>query len=294
MNTHHPDDERLPGEDELAALYRKLPHKEPSPALDAAVLRAAAQAVQPARRRRARWPVALGSAAALVLAAGLGWRMREMPVATAPSAAASVTILSADRAAIQATPAKAKVANTPAEVAPVVAEQAPSPSVASESPTAPSPPALPSSQTNAPAMKRMQRYAAAPAVQAAPRAEEAQAVQEQASNTADVASYRAATVSGEAMKAKAAPALSARIMAAPMPAPAAPIAEPAPPAPPSAIAVPDTIRDAADTPAQEIEKIRRLLGANQRDQARQRLADLHRDHPDYPLPDDLRSLLLTP
>ena len=37
MNTHRPDDdrsdnERLPGEDELGALYRKLPRKEPGPA----------------------------------------------------------------------------------------------------------------------------------------------------------------------------------------------------------------------------------------------------------------------
>lgn len=51
MNTHRPDDarsndERLPGEDELDALYRKLPRKEPAPALDAAVLRAAAAAVR--------------------------------------------------------------------------------------------------------------------------------------------------------------------------------------------------------------------------------------------------------
>ena len=71
MNSH--DDERLPGEDELAALYRKLPDKQPSPALDAAVLRAAAEAIRPAttRPRRARWPVALGTAATLVLAFGL-------------------------------------------------------------------------------------------------------------------------------------------------------------------------------------------------------------------------------
>jgi len=37
--------EKLPGETELAALYRKLPQAEPGPALDQAVLRAAAQAL---------------------------------------------------------------------------------------------------------------------------------------------------------------------------------------------------------------------------------------------------------
>ena len=40
-------DEKLPDEAELAALYRQLPQSEPSPALDAAVLRAAAQALAP-------------------------------------------------------------------------------------------------------------------------------------------------------------------------------------------------------------------------------------------------------
>jgi hypothetical protein len=58
-------DEHLPGEAELAALYRQLPQSEPSAALDAAVLHAAAQAVaageqHPApvieRRRSSREP----------------------------------------------------------------------------------------------------------------------------------------------------------------------------------------------------------------------------------------------
>jgi Meckel syndrome type 1 protein len=56
----------------------------------------------------------------------------------------------------------------------------------------------------------------------------------------------------------------------------------------------DTARNAQDTPAQELDKIRRLLAADRRDEARQRLADFHRDRPDYPLPDDLRTQLLTP
>jgi Meckel syndrome type 1 protein len=78
---HAPDDERLPGEDELSSLYRKLPSIEPPAALDAAVRQAAVEAVKPAVaiRRRARWPVALSSAAALVVAAGLAWRMGQMP-----------------------------------------------------------------------------------------------------------------------------------------------------------------------------------------------------------------------
>ncbi|HEX7381439.1 MAG TPA: hypothetical protein VF265_04710 [Nevskiaceae bacterium] len=102
-----PHDDDLPGEAELKALYGRLPPHEPGPALDAAVLRAAAQAVATTTpRRRARWPVALGTAATLVLAAGLGWQMRELPVEapmTSPvpaSAAAIETKASADRQAV--------------------------------------------------------------------------------------------------------------------------------------------------------------------------------------------------
>ena len=76
MNTHDHDNEPLPGEDELKALYRSLPRKEPSPALDNAVKRAAAHAVRASQRRPfTRWPVAVASAAMVVVAAGLGWRM---------------------------------------------------------------------------------------------------------------------------------------------------------------------------------------------------------------------------
>jgi Meckel syndrome type 1 protein len=67
-----------------------------------------------------------------------------------------------------------------------------------------------------------------------------------------------------------------------------------PPAPASPPPDDDTARNAKDTPAQELDKIRRLLARQHRDEARQRLADFHRDHPDYPLPDDLRTQLLTP
>lgn len=287
MNTHHPDDERLPGEDELAALYRKLPQKEPGPALDAAVLRAAAQAVQPARRRRARWPVALSSAAVLVLAAGLGWRMRDMPVATVPSAPGATTL--------EAPPAPTVAAN--AGAAPAVAEQLAAKQAAPEKPALPAADVATQSahvtaqarrSTNAMAMKNAPSYAPAEPPQAMSRAETAPApAQAQVADQAIAYDHPAALVSSEAARAKAAPAT--RMMAAPAPM-AATAPAPAPPIAPPA----DTARDAHDTPAQELDKIRRLLTNGQRDEARQRLADLHRDHPDYPLPDDLREQLLTP
>jgi Meckel syndrome type 1 protein len=125
------DDERLPGEDELAALYRKLPDKQPGPALDAAVLRAAAEAIQPAaaRLRRSRWPVALGTAATLVLAFGLTWHMREWPSATRP--------------ALQSTPAERSESIPAASMTAAATAPAPTPAaVALPPPAAPMPPAV--------------------------------------------------------------------------------------------------------------------------------------------------------
>ncbi|MGN6480003.1 MAG: hypothetical protein ACTHLF_07540, partial [Luteibacter sp.] len=73
-----PSDDELPDERELAALYARLPKTEPDAALDAAVLAAATRGLPV--RRRPRWPVALGSAAVLVLAVGVGWHMKQTPI----------------------------------------------------------------------------------------------------------------------------------------------------------------------------------------------------------------------
>lgn len=92
-----PHDDDLPDDAELKALYGRLPKHEPGPALDAAVLRAAAQAVQPpAPRRHARWPVALGTAATLVLTAGLVWQMRKLPAEAPVTSSAPASTASAD------------------------------------------------------------------------------------------------------------------------------------------------------------------------------------------------------
>jgi len=147
MTTHQPPpdpdriDEPLPGEAELAALYRQLPASEPGPELDAAVLRAAAEALrdsalpferrgnprqsgdrvhpQPAaRRRRQRWLFSLSSAATVVLAAGIAWQVHRQPPAEAP--ATSMTLPHTDESA---QPSAAPVAPPPPTVtaAPVAA-----------------------------------------------------------------------------------------------------------------------------------------------------------------------------
>lgn len=77
----------LAGEDaQLSAIYRKLPGAEPNGKLDAAVLSLARRAVgaqhtttprrHSAWRLRHGWVLGLGSAAGLVLAAGIAWQLR--------------------------------------------------------------------------------------------------------------------------------------------------------------------------------------------------------------------------
>lgn len=253
------DPEKLPGEAELVALYRKLPQAGPGPALDQAVLRAAAQALAdkgrqapstaPARRRP-RWPIALGSTAALVLAAGLAWHMREMPEAAAPAAQGA----GAD--------ATSKAAAPPAPVAGT--EPLPSPSLPPPPARQAAAPAKPHEQ----ARKAMARPATKPQVMR-------QAVAPPRSMPPPVAE----TVEPAPTQARA-PALA---LPAPPPAPAAP------PAPPATIT-----SFAAEGPAAELQAIRRLFAAGRDEEGRERLVRFQKAHPDWSLPDDLRARLPRP
>ncbi len=71
------DLDRLLGEGsgELGSLYRRLPRVEPSRRLDRNVLGQAARAVRGRTPRRHRWLVGFGSAAGVVLAAGIAWQI---------------------------------------------------------------------------------------------------------------------------------------------------------------------------------------------------------------------------
>ncbi len=76
---HEPerDLDRLLGEGggELGSLYRRLPRVEPPRRLDRNVLGQAARAVRGTTPRRHRWLVGFGSAAGVVLAAGVAWQI---------------------------------------------------------------------------------------------------------------------------------------------------------------------------------------------------------------------------
>ena len=353
-------DEKLPGEAELAALYRQLPQNEPSPALDAAVLRTAAQALAPdeesptvlrerrkaerergdwvhpkpvtsspvaspsahGSRRRPRWPIALGSAATLVLAAGLVWHMRELPPTTSTPTAMD-----------SAAPAQAKAAAalpdaTPPAAAMQPAEPAPPPPPEPAKQPAPGILAAPSHTPAADALRQtaaeqlaerasskakvtggLSQYA--PAAVAAPAAAPA-ALQETASGSA----------ADKPAAAEAAPEMPATMAAAP--APAAPPADqttmpqvagdsaantaneaasvshrvqtrmPVAPTPFTPNADMDTTSYPSDTPAQELDKIRQLFALGHEDEAQQRLSAFHLAHPRWDLPLDLQARLRKP
>ena len=64
----------LADDSRVAALYRRLPKDEPDARLDAKILAQARAAVRP-RRARSRWLPAMSAAAALVVVAGLAYRV---------------------------------------------------------------------------------------------------------------------------------------------------------------------------------------------------------------------------
>ncbi|MGN6228727.1 MAG: hypothetical protein ACTHNM_14925 [Dyella sp.] len=303
----HDDDDDLPGKAELKALYDRLPSHEPGPALDAAVLRAAAEAVASdasPRHTRRRWPVALGTAATLVLAAGLAWHMRKLPAdmpAASPASASAVSQARADLDTARSAQAARKLGDAAVQRAETTAMQArrtesarQSAAVANQATVAEdrrayAPPALKAQSratpSSAPAANGI--VAPKPAIPVAPAP--APATEEQAD--------------------RAAP-LREAVSAAPAPPPAPPVvttqAAPAPQAASPSMALP------ADAPsllmnlravepeetmtpamAAELQAIRLLYAHGDTTAARARLDAFHREHPHAVLPPDLQRQLDT-
>ena len=284
MNTHDHDHDALPGEDELKALYRSLPRKEPSPALDSAVQRAAADAVRADKRRGVtRWPVAVASVAVLVVAAGLGWRTMQQPASVPQGPASRAVVVTAAPAnePAQAAPSQsgAELAKAPAaplaDAAPTARIAAPvaakrdnirsamkakvvAPTIATEQPPTAATESAPLAAMN------VDRMAAAP-----PPAAPAPVAEVASSAYAPQAAMRATATTG-ALSQRAS---AMKVMAAP------------------AAAADSTAANATDTPTQELEKIRQLFALHRHDEAVQRLTVFQQAHPDVPLPDDLRAQL---
>ncbi|MET0255592.1 MAG: hypothetical protein ABW193_07340, partial [Luteibacter sp.] len=267
-NTPPPSDDELPDERELGALYARLPKAEPDAALDEAVLAQAARAIP--RRRRPRWPVAVGSAAVLLLAAGVAWQVRDAlppppagqtvasappsaePVATPAAAPAAPAVIADDAAkpapravppTAHATPARRATRNesvvtaeTPVSSYAPVAAPAPAPAAPMEPPSPPVPPPPPMPSTPPPAAMPVP---SAPSMSMAP-AEPAPVVSSREDALHGYAAADAAREMGQLEAAKSAPVLG---------------------------------------PDDRVGDIRRLLDRGQREEALRRLRELRRLYP---------------
>nr|WP_063573222.1 hypothetical protein [Luteibacter rhizovicinus] len=270
--TPPPSDDDLPDEHELAALYARLPKVEPDASLDAAVLAEAARATPV--NRRPRWPVAMASAAVLVLAVGVAWQVREQqpaPRSMPPAAAPAAWPVAADKLAGKSIAAEA--APTPAAREPAVSVGAASaakptlrahvartaiPTFAAKKVLAPPPPSAPAAPPEPPEPPTPSAPASPPApepvtVSAAP----APAPQQPASEQYEMARPAASGMLRQTMSAPA------RVEA-----------------------------DSAASlgPDDRIGEIRRLLGSGDRARALRELKDFRQRYPHYDLPQDLRDL----
>jgi Meckel syndrome type 1 protein len=270
MNTHdHHDDDSLPGEDELKALYDSLPRKEPSPSLDQAVRRAAADAVRPAKRR-SRWPMTAASAAVLMLAAGISWHLHEQSSSNAPPPASTIAN---DRAPAPAAPASKVMTESAGATASAPAPEPPTTAIAPRAHETIRSALKPRVLAAAPTARRTTPVSAPPppdqsAAESAPLPAPPAPAAAQAYAPSPMA--KQARGSEDAVR-----TMATRMMAAPAPA---------------ITAAPDpTAADPADSPEQELDKIRALFAQQRRDEALQRLTAFRQAHPDMPVPDDLQN-----
>jgi hypothetical protein len=311
-------DDKLPGEAELAALYRQLPQNEPGPALDAAVLQAAARALDEGdesqterrtgpresgdwvhpksrsatssratpsigsgshsrRRHVPHWLVALGSAASLVLVAGLAWHMRALPTSDTETAAAT-DAAGAMQASAPATPPDAPETSQ--------ARQSALTRSAETQDLAPMPTKKRANHLPPAALPGLKPIAhGAPAPAAAPYKLSDKPLTHDDAATMD-ATRRAVL---EKRAASAPKQAAAEFTAAPSPPPAMEVSLSAPPPSPaskdnSTAAHPD------DTPAQELAKIELLVQQHHEAEARRRLQAFRAAHPQWDLPENLRRL----
>ncbi|OGT57101.1 MAG: hypothetical protein A3E01_13540 [Gammaproteobacteria bacterium RIFCSPHIGHO2_12_FULL_63_22] len=284
----HDDQER-----ELARILRALPAGEPSPELDARILRSAANASASSRKPHVRWFASagglwgIGAAAAAVLALGVSWQMldpsrgygeRTSPVSVAQESDSAVVVELGEtrRDAPQPmpgpppanAPAPARVQDSGAPMAKAVAE-APRP--------APAAPARASEPLSFPHDGLDEGVAA--------RSEAAPKV-----SGIDVASVESTTIltaeqigKVEARQRKAADAnLAARDAAGSAREQSADV---------SGFAAPSATATGPMKPAAWLAQVRQLLAANRTEEARASLKLFHKRYPNYVVPADLAPLL---
>lgn len=258
MTTSHERDlERLLEDDggEFAALYRRLPRAEPPRRLDRSVIAEAARAVRGHPPRRQRWLVGFGSAAGLVLAAGIAWHAGQDALhrqRMEPAAAQRVVPV-----------------NPITEPGVHKIERATPPHPTAEMEVARSPAAPPARQAAKPAAPAVPMSAPVPF----PAPPQVQSRQEEYSRAAPAPS--ASAMESAAANDSADQAISEKH------------AQPAA----AKVQQQDNLRRSTQTsPNEELAGIRRLLREGKRSQAVRDLREFQQRHPDVPLPDDLRDL----
>jgi len=303
MNPNDPTDGALdPDERELARVLRALPSGEPPAALDARILRAAADAAAsaPARRRRALglfgggsavWGI--GTAAAAVLALGIGWQAmygnqpllpRSSPVALPADAAGddSVSVEFRDRTSLADKASEAAGAPPPPPPAladrefPRVRSRAPANRVEpagamAAAPAAPAAEAFPETGLDEHVAARAEAGAAADAAFAAERDEPLRASAEGRAQAYDsaAASAKVATQAAGVAARRADQALAEQAGAE---AAQAEITAPL-------------------RPASWLAQVRSLRAAGKTDEARARLVEFRKAYPHWVIPTDLAPLL---
>lgn len=291
---------------ELGALYQRLSKAQPPRRLDRQILAEASRAVH-GRPKSARWLVGFGTAAGVLLAAGIAWRVNSDLVQQRDSATpAAPIVVPADAPAPM--PLDKVITVQTHELAPSRAAARASISAQGFDDVAVGEPV--SAPAKSAAMPSKSEAKAAPQSSATRNAELAnkrsQSVRMQAAEVA-------ATKEAEAFPAPAAAPPSAALappaVAADMAASQSDAAAPA--ATMSQRTAADPVGESVDGAANDgatirerserakaksmtaeaaIAQIRSLLTQDRRAEAIQRLADLRRQHPDLVIPDDLRAL----
>lgn len=281
------DLERLLDDDggDLGALYRRLPRAEPPRRLDRSVLGEAARAVHGYTPRRHRWMVGFGSAAGIVLAAGVAWQVgqkalqqphdgfRSSPIVVPVEPITESSLRKRERATAQ------KAAAPAAPAAEMETAAAPEPKPAKPS-LAPKP--TPKPAVAADAAKRLQP----PAPPAAPPPAQAVPFPAQAERTESAAPAAAATgalaPNDEELKAKQESGGDRLDQAASNRA-----RSPALSAPSESV---ELRRDMQLSPDNWLAHIRQLLQQGRQQQAIDSLRMFRRMHPNVPISPELREL----
>jgi hypothetical protein len=294
--THSPSP-REPLTPEEQALARRIaqlgPQGEPSPALDARVLAAARADEARGRRSSLRprpWPVALGVAASLVLAIGLAWRLRPLPVpiegAASTDTARQQPAASSAQEKTTGEPAAAFVLPPPRDVAlPAVRPEAPAPVesqparvAAAPEPVQPMPPPEPPVVLEAPAAPMAAEALPAPPPPAEPRTEAGSNAAKTLDRVDVTGSHIRRSDNAAAEQAAEESGFDAAA-AADQAAGDEPMRE-----------VPPATADSPEVREAWLQRIRELVAAGQTEAARASLKEFVRRHPDASLPDDLRAL----